>query len=243
MPTTTKYIWDEQTYLAESDGTNTINVVYTNEPQQYGNLISSRISGTTSYHHFDALGSSRQLTGIAGGTTDNAIYDAWGNVANRTGSTAVMLLWIGEQGYYNEIETLLFHVRRRTYRPVAGLWTAVDPFAFARAAKPYVYSSNTPLNALDPSGLYFGKYTCPIAIWTPLVVTPPVPLPPTIPPLPPVPPVIPPPPPLPPVTLLWTCTYPTCTLLTCFWGACPAVQPPLTFTPKLTCTTPIFIIT
>jgi hypothetical protein len=64
--TTTNYIWDERNHLAEADATNTINVVYTNEPQQYGNMVSSRISGTTSYHQFDALGSTRQLTNAAG---------------------------------------------------------------------------------------------------------------------------------------------------------------------------------
>lgn len=62
----TEYIWDEDNLVAETDGTNAVNVVYTNEPQQYGNLISTRIAGTTSYHHFDALGSTRQLTNSAG---------------------------------------------------------------------------------------------------------------------------------------------------------------------------------
>ena len=66
VPTTTKYIWDDQNYLAEADGSDTINVVYTNEPEQYGNLVSTRISGSTSYHHFDAIGSTRQLTNAAG---------------------------------------------------------------------------------------------------------------------------------------------------------------------------------
>ena len=45
MATTTNYIWDDQNLLAEADGTNTINVVYTNEPEQYGNLVSSRDFG------------------------------------------------------------------------------------------------------------------------------------------------------------------------------------------------------
>src|SRR5258708_1236708 len=73
MPTT-KYIWDDENVLAEADASDTINVVYTNEPQEYGNLVSTRISGTTSYHHFDALGSTRQLTNAAGTTTDTVVY-------------------------------------------------------------------------------------------------------------------------------------------------------------------------
>jgi len=83
MPTT-NYIWDEENLLAETDASNVVQTVYTNEPQQYGNLISSRISGTTSYHHFDAIGSTRQLTNGAGTVTDTMIYDAWG-----TSSTGV----------------------------------------------------------------------------------------------------------------------------------------------------------
>ena len=72
MPTT-KYIWDEQNYLAEADGNDTIQTVYTNEPHQYGNVISSRISGITSYHEFDGLGSTRQLTSGIGATTDTVV--------------------------------------------------------------------------------------------------------------------------------------------------------------------------
>src|SRR5258708_15551493 len=100
MPTT-NYIGDEDNLLAETDGSNVVQTVYTNEPEQYGNLVSTRLpvagTPTTVYHHFDALGSTRQLTNAAVGTTDTMIYDAWGNVVNRTGTTAVFLLWIGEQ--------------------------------------------------------------------------------------------------------------------------------------------------
>src|SRR5437899_10374670 len=97
--TTTKYIWDDQNYLAEADGNDVIQTVYTNEPQQYGNLVSSRISGATSYHHFDALGSTRQLTNAAGSTTDSVIYDAWGNVVSRTGTPSARAVWIGALGH------------------------------------------------------------------------------------------------------------------------------------------------
>src|SRR5689334_407042 len=82
--TITNFIWDEQNYLAGTDGSNAVKTVYTNEPQQCGNLLSSRISGTTSYHQYDALGSTRQLTSSAGTVTATMAYDAWGNVSSRT---------------------------------------------------------------------------------------------------------------------------------------------------------------
>jgi RHS repeat-associated protein len=154
MPTTTNYIWDEDNYLAESDGNNTINVVYTNEPQRCGNLISSRISGTTSYHEFDALGSTRQLTNSAGATTDSAIYDAWGNVVARTGTTATAQLWIGEIGYYSDSETALAWVRRRSYAAAVGRWQAPDPAGLEAALVLYLYARNAPNQISDPSGAF-----------------------------------------------------------------------------------------
>src|SRR5579864_8302728 len=126
MPTTTKYIWDEENLLAEADGTDTIQTVYTNEPEQYGNLISTRLpvagTPTTVYHHFDALGSTRQLTNAAGGTTDTVLYDAWGNVVSRTGTTGVNSLWFGEQGYRHDPETGFTCTARRTYGPGIARW-------------------------------------------------------------------------------------------------------------------------
>src|SRR5438105_11657324 len=114
MPVT-KYIWDEQTYLAESDGADAINVVYTTEPQEFGSLIGSRISGASSYHHFDAIGSTRQLTNAAGAVTDTWINDAWGTAASRTGTTGAHLAWIGALGYYTDAEIGAVYVRRRMY--------------------------------------------------------------------------------------------------------------------------------
>src|SRR5258708_14812280 len=141
--TTTKYIWDEQNYLAEADANDTINVVYTNEPQQYGNLISSRISGTTSYHHFDALGSTRQLTNAAGSPTDTWIYDAWGNILSRSGATATALLWIGALGYYVDAETALIYVRMRAYLPAVARWPSVDPLLLSDLLR-YLYCRSVP---------------------------------------------------------------------------------------------------
>jgi len=152
MPTTTNYIWDDQNYLAESDGTNTINVVYTNEPQRYGSLVSTRISGTKSYHHFDANGSTRQFTNTAGHLTDAATYDAWGTVLSRNGTTASPRLWGGESTYYSDTQTGLVWVLERPYGPNVGRWMAADRFP-AMILLRYVYAMNAPVFISDPSGL------------------------------------------------------------------------------------------
>jgi RHS repeat-associated protein len=156
MPTTTNYIWDEQNYLAEASASNVIQNVYTNEPQGYGNLISSRIGGTTSYHEFDALGSTRQLTNSGGSTTDTAIYDAWGNVANRTGNTVVPFVWLAAVGYYYDAESGLSYVRARHYGPTIARWTAGDTLRgdgrVTLVSSAYAYSGNSPVGRMDPAG-------------------------------------------------------------------------------------------
>lgn len=152
MPTTTNYIWDEDNLLAEADGSNVIHTVYTNEPERNGNLVSSRISGATSYHHFDAMGSTRQVTNLAGAVTDTMVYDAWGNVIARTGLTDIMPLWIGELGYYYDVETGQFGIRERTYGPSIGRWTSQDPAGFIDGPNLYCYVSNSVILYADPRG-------------------------------------------------------------------------------------------
>ena len=68
---TTKHLWDGQNILLETDGSNIIQVVYTLQPMLYGNLISQRRSGTTSFYLFDGLGSTTQLANSTGSVTDS----------------------------------------------------------------------------------------------------------------------------------------------------------------------------
>ena len=77
---TTKHVWDGQNILLETDGSNIIQVVYTLEPTLYGNLISQRRSGTTSFYLFDGLGSTTQLANSTGSVTDSYLYDSFGNI-------------------------------------------------------------------------------------------------------------------------------------------------------------------
>ena len=156
MPTTTKYIWDDENLLAEADASDTVNVVYTNEPERFGNLVSTRIGKSASYHHYDAIGSTRQVTNAADHVTGTAIDDAWGNIVMRTGAVGISLQWIGELGYYFDLETGLVYVRRRQYGPAVGRWTAADPIPPIDGLLWFVYAENSPTYFSDPSGLMAG---------------------------------------------------------------------------------------
>ena len=154
MPVT-NYIWDVETdsYLMETDGSNVTQAVYTNEPVQFGNLVSQRRGSTTNYCHFDALGSTREVTGSAESITDTFTYDAWGIEVRRTGSTTVSFRWVGALGYYHDQETGSQYVRARSYQPVTARWLSLDPLGFAIDTNQYRYSSSDPVNLVDPSGL------------------------------------------------------------------------------------------
>jgi hypothetical protein len=58
----TKFIWDRQDVLMETDGIGTTQAVYTGTPDMYGSLISQRRASNTSYYSFDSLGSTSELT-------------------------------------------------------------------------------------------------------------------------------------------------------------------------------------
>lgn len=77
----------------ETDGGNVTQVVYTLEPYDYGNLISQRRGSTTSHYLFDALGSTRQLTGSASCITDSYDDRAYGETYAFTGSTLNVFRW------------------------------------------------------------------------------------------------------------------------------------------------------
>ena len=80
---TTNFIWDGQAYLAETNASNVEQAEYTNEPTQFGMLVSQRrlTSGlwVPSYYLYDALGSTTQLCNSAADVTDSYLYKAFGD--------------------------------------------------------------------------------------------------------------------------------------------------------------------
>lgn len=141
-----------------------INVVYTTEPERYGCLVSSKLSNSTSFHHFDVTGSTRQLTDVAANKTDALTFDAWGKLAVHTGTSTSARLWIAELTYYTDAETGLTWVLTRPYSPATALWLTMDALRFVSpfthsyllaVVAPFAYAANSPLQFVDPSGMTF----------------------------------------------------------------------------------------
>jgi RHS repeat-associated protein len=150
---TKKPIWDIQNILLETDGSNVTQVVYTLEPAGYGNLISQRRSSTTSYYLFDALGSTRKLTGSASSITDSYDFRAYGETFASSGSTVNVFRWIGERGYYLDIDRLAYYLRARPYIPAIARFLSCDPSGYEGSQwNLYEYVSGKVIVATDPSG-------------------------------------------------------------------------------------------
>ncbi|MEQ1813485.1 MAG: RHS repeat-associated core domain-containing protein [Candidatus Nitrotoga sp.] len=154
MVTITKYVWDtvSDCVLSELDENNAVKAVYTNEPQQYGGVLSQRRGTTSHYHHHDALGSTRFLTDSSGNVTDTYLHDAWGNEVASTGSTVNPFKWVGKYGYYTDNSTGQVYVRARMYQPTVARWVSMDPIFPVGLL--YTYCDQTPNSWLDPSGLF-----------------------------------------------------------------------------------------
>jgi len=127
--------------------------VYTLQPEVYGNLISQRRSGTTSFYLFDGLGSTTQLANSTGSATDSYLYDSFGNILLASGTTTNWFRYIGQLGYYYDIDLAKYYIRARTYDPASGRFLSRDPIGLRNGGITlYDYVRSNPIQFTDPSG-------------------------------------------------------------------------------------------
>jgi len=70
-----------------------------------------------------------------------------------TGSTVFPFGYIGVDGYYTDIASLLIQVRARYLWPLIGAWLSSDPLWAPLSEVSRRYAGNSPTNATDPSGM------------------------------------------------------------------------------------------
>lgn len=154
MPTT-YYDWDEleDNIAAEHDEAGNLIAEYTHEPGFHGSLVSEHRGGQTLQHHYDAQGNSLALSDDSGNVVDTFGHTAFGELTERTGTTATPFQFGGEHGYYWDQETGEYLVRRRTLDPGPGRWLSVDPMPPEGQPKPFAYMENTSASQVNPFGL------------------------------------------------------------------------------------------
>jgi hypothetical protein len=115
-------LWDLDNILAETDSNNGTVAAYTLAPETYGELVSQRRSGGTSFHHFDALGSTNKLTGADEATIIEYLYHAFGQQTVISGSSANRFTWRAGFGYYHQRDTGEYWVGGMITNPRTGTW-------------------------------------------------------------------------------------------------------------------------
>jgi len=121
---TTRFIWDGQKLILETDGGGTTQAQFTLGQGVYGDLISQRRGSTSRWYHFDALGSTDRLTGADGSATDTYIYKAFGPLAASTGSTTNPFRYVGRLGYYDQGSAYI-HTHDGEYRTDLGRYLSL----------------------------------------------------------------------------------------------------------------------
>ncbi len=154
---TTRFVWDARNVLLETDGDGDAVVLYTNGLGAYGPLVAQRRGGASIFHHFDALGSTTELTSAAAAVTDTYRYYAFGETRASTGTTTNPFGFVGRLGYYTEPTLDLQYLRARWYQPATGRFTSRDPLGRGAA---YAYVSNDAPGSVDPSGMQQGAARC-----------------------------------------------------------------------------------
>lgn len=91
------------------------------------------------------------LTDGSGRITQQATYDAFGNVTS--GGVTGDANPFGYAGYFVHARSGLAMTPNRFYAPRLGRWLSRDPIGEAGGLNLYAYVGNDPMNAIDPSGL------------------------------------------------------------------------------------------
>ncbi|MCL6584332.1 MAG: putative Ig domain-containing protein [bacterium] len=123
----------------------------------YGDdLISMKRGGATSYYHYDGQMSTRQLTDGGERITDEYIYDAFGILLKKIGTSINNYLYTGEQfdsniGFYY-LRSRYLNIQNSRFLTTDTFPTRLfDPSTLHR----YVYVANDPINNIDPTGQFF----------------------------------------------------------------------------------------
>lgn len=149
----TQFLWDGQAYLAETDLAASTQTLYTVQPSRFGRLISQKRSSSmgSEWFHFDALGSTVNVSDQNQTVPERYIYDAWGNLLS-SNSFKPGFLFVGSLGYHHNSSDSLLYVRQRWLNPSLAAFVSRDSRGFGSQGDRYIYVDNQPVKLIDPSG-------------------------------------------------------------------------------------------
>ena len=119
-------------------------------------LIGEETYGSFKTYHFDFRGSTIAITDENGIVTDTFLYDTYGKLINRTGTSKVIFGYNGRDGVVTDSNGLIY-MRARYYSPDMKRFVNSDIVAGqitnAVTLNRYVYANGNPVSFVDPTGL------------------------------------------------------------------------------------------
>jgi RHS repeat-associated protein len=151
-PVRLRTLWDGRNAFQDSSTDGVVVSRYESDGRHPVSMWST--DGSQALHH-DALGSIVATTDAAGAIKSETIYDAYGNVQERTGSSANKF---GYTGHQMDQETGLIYFQARYYDPSIGRFITQDPFEgdvdTPASLHHYLYAYANPTVYVDLTGYY-----------------------------------------------------------------------------------------
>jgi RHS repeat-associated protein len=133
-----------------TDGTTPASSVLSDGSAVYTPGISENRSGTSAFYHTDAIGSTRDITNSSQTVTDTRRFDAFGMLAETSGSNPTPFGFVAAGQYQTDTDSGLMLLGHRYYDSSIGRFISRDP-AYA-GTNWYAYTGNNPLSRIDPAG-------------------------------------------------------------------------------------------
>ncbi len=143
------------------DGADPASPVLRDGPDVYTQGLCQTLTstGATSWYVLDRLGSNTRTMNAAENVTDTQVFDGFGCIVNRTGTTTLPFGFDAKSGYQTDSDTGLMLLGHRFYDPSIGRFLSRDPIH--AGDNDYAYCENNPITAVDPSGEHLGEPIAP----------------------------------------------------------------------------------
>ena len=119
-------------------------------------LVGEEVCGTFKTYHFDCRGSTIAITDTSGNITDTFVYDTYGKLVSRTGTSEVIFGHNGRDGVVTDDNGLIY-MRARYYSPEMKRFINADIVAGqisnAVTLNRFAYANGNPVSFVDPFGL------------------------------------------------------------------------------------------
>ena len=152
---TTRYHWDGNNLIAETNASGTVKATYTYD--DVGNPVSMTRGGQPYFYQTNSHGDVTTLTNASGQVVNNYTYDPWGKVTQESETVENPVRYAG---YLYDSETGMYYLMARYYDPGIGRFLSRDDWRMDRLwncyeLNLYVYCGDNPVRFTDKTGRFW----------------------------------------------------------------------------------------